>query len=389
MNALLDRLEFVLALSEQSLRQVLLIPLLTRLGYRELVEYHGGSPEKGKDMIGWYSDPFDHRRHVAFVVKRGDIHGAVAKEGNAAEVLYQLQQAFHEPYRDIYGLSELRIDECVVITSGQIKNTAIESVSGTLAALNLDRCVRFVDGAALVGLITRRMPEYWFNDRLFLALAHELRAPLASIASAASMVHDYFDKYSADPKTLEDLIQRIAADAHVANRLLDRQSFLFRDHLDIRLTQTPVMGEVTKTVWMFEETLGRRTGVTVQIQKEGTPGNASLDSYALRNALLCLLDNAVTFGERGKRIGVFLCEQGKHVIVRVRNWGSGIEPNHEELIFEPLYTRSPNRLGLGLFVARKLIRAMGGDLRLTRSCDPTEFSIYLLRKAKDDTDSGR
>jgi hypothetical protein len=40
------RHQYLSSLSEETFRQVVLIPLLSRLGYREIIEYHGGSSEK-------------------------------------------------------------------------------------------------------------------------------------------------------------------------------------------------------------------------------------------------------------------------------------------------------------------------------------------------------
>jgi hypothetical protein len=98
------RLRFVESLDEDAFRKIVLVPLLSRLGYREIVEYHGGSAEKGKDIVCWYDDPMESRRYVALVVKKGDIHGAVGKKGNASEVLYQVQQT---PTRALRGSGPL------------------------------------------------------------------------------------------------------------------------------------------------------------------------------------------------------------------------------------------------------------------------------------------
>jgi signal transduction histidine kinase len=90
-----------------------------------------------------------------------------------------------------------------------------------------------------------------------------------------------------------------------------------------------------------------------------------------------LLQNAVRFGYREQPIAIVANRAEPHIIIRIRNYGPGVLANQEELIFQPFYIGSAGGPGLGLFVSRRLVEAMGGQLRLSRHSDPTEFSIYL------------
>jgi hypothetical protein len=128
-----------------------------------VIEHHGGSAEKGKDIIGYYEGLLGEHRYVCVVAKVGDIHGSVSKRGSASEVLFQAEQALSEPYTDVYTLQEVRMDECWVMTTGEIKNTAIDSIRGTLAKSNLDKLVRFIDGKRLVELVSLYMPGFWYR----------------------------------------------------------------------------------------------------------------------------------------------------------------------------------------------------------------------------------
>ncbi|NOR18327.1 NACHT domain-containing protein, partial [candidate division WOR-3 bacterium] len=83
---------------------------------------------------------------------------------NAKEILFQIEQSFDEPYTDVYGLKELVIDKCVVVTCKDIKNTAIESIRGKLKKSNLDKLLRFIDGNKLIELLDKHMPNYFFKE---------------------------------------------------------------------------------------------------------------------------------------------------------------------------------------------------------------------------------
>lgn len=144
-------------LNESELRKKIIIPLMQAMGFNDVIEYHGTN-EKGKDIIGWKSDELKGRLYYAVIAKAGDIHGSVGKTNSASEVLYQVRQAFSSPYRDIYGLSEVKIHRCIVITNGSISSSAIESISGDIGSSNLERNLDFIDVNKLKLLVDKYLP---------------------------------------------------------------------------------------------------------------------------------------------------------------------------------------------------------------------------------------
>jgi restriction endonuclease Mrr len=158
-----EKLEILRKLDEKRLRQEVLIPLFQKMGFKDVIEYHG-STEKGKDIIYYETDRYGDKDYSGVVVKKDDISGSVSDSSGAMTVLNQIEQTFDEPYTDIYGLKELMIDRCLVITSGDIKNTAAESIRGKLKKSNLDKLVKFFDGNKLVDLLDDYMPDYFFKE---------------------------------------------------------------------------------------------------------------------------------------------------------------------------------------------------------------------------------
>ncbi|UCH95557.1 MAG: HEAT repeat domain-containing protein [Candidatus Aminicenantes bacterium] len=157
------KLEILQKLSEDRLRKEVLIPLFKKMGFNDVIEYHG-TAEKGKDIIFYEINKFDKKDYIGVVVKTTSITGSVSKSGNAMEILFQMEQTFNEPYTDIYGLKELVIDRCIVITSRDIKPSAIESIRGKLKRSHLDKLVNFIDGNKLVELLDKHMPDYFFKE---------------------------------------------------------------------------------------------------------------------------------------------------------------------------------------------------------------------------------
>jgi hypothetical protein len=56
-------------MKEDDLRELVLIPLLRALGYRDVYKYHGGDNEKGKDIVCWDLGKLGNRVNLALVVK--------------------------------------------------------------------------------------------------------------------------------------------------------------------------------------------------------------------------------------------------------------------------------------------------------------------------------
>lgn len=120
-------------------------------------------------------------------------------------------------------------------------------------------------------------------------------------------------------------------------------------------------------------------------QPAGPVGAVSGDPGRLRQILLNLIGNAVKFTRNGTITveAERLPGPGDLVEIRVTDTGIGIEEADLARIFEPFvtldasYRRETSGTGLGLAIARRLARAMGGDLGA--ESEPDEGSLFWLR----------
>lgn len=135
------------ALNEDDLRQEVLIPLFTKMGFRD-VRHHPGSGELGKDIVTWTSERLLVRDDYAVVVKRGKISGRSSGAGSAAEVTNRIQKALGSIYHDSVTNQPRRPTRCWVVASGEIGPEARRAFE---AALSIDqmRVVNFIDGEKL------------------------------------------------------------------------------------------------------------------------------------------------------------------------------------------------------------------------------------------------
>ena len=65
------------------------------------------------------------------------------------------------------------------------------------------------------------------------------------------------------------------------------------------------------------------------------------------------------------------------LIIEVRDSGSGLLPGYASLIFEPFFSTREGALGVGLFLARKMVKDMGGSLTVQSMPGDTCFTVRL------------
>ena len=109
--------------------------------------------------------------------------------------------------------------------------------------------------------------------------------------------------------------------------------------------------------------LRRHTVATTYLQR---PIMAHGSDEVLRRLLGYLLENASKYAPVGGTIDIYGWRQDDRAFLAVTDDGPGIPEEWRERIFEPFVRLddSPRGAGIGLFAARHLARAMGGDLRV-------------------------
>src|SRR4029078_8085986 len=106
-----------------------------------------------------------------------------------------------------------------------------------------------------------------------------------------------------------------------------------------------------------------RSGAEVAVDAPATL-TLSLRVNAVRRALTNLVDNARRHAHRGALAAM---RQGRMVSVTVDDDGPGIPPERRESVFRPFESDAAGGTGLGLTIARDIVRAHGGDIVLEDS----------------------
>jgi signal transduction histidine kinase len=111
------------------------------------------------------------------------------------------------------------------------------------------------------------------------------------------------------------------------------------------------------------------------------------DARRLQQLLGNLVENAIKYGAADMPVRVAVSGREADVLFEVRNFGPAIEPSTLVQMFDPL-VRGPTRrerqdhagLGLGLYIAREIAKAHGGEIEAQSDPRETVFAVRLPRR---------
>ncbi|MEX2651549.1 MAG: HAMP domain-containing sensor histidine kinase [Acidimicrobiia bacterium] len=220
-----------------------------------------------------------------------------------------------------------------------------------------------------------RQREIAQNKDDFIAdVSHELRTPLTSIYGFASTLLD--KQISSDPELTAEFATLIAMEADELSRMVDDLLTAARaddDGLSFRREKVNPATEVAAV-------LAPMSAMGIEVISRVAPEPVSADRLRLRQVLRNLLSNAHKHGQAP--IAVTGRVERLRYVLAVTDSGPGVPPELEDRLFQrfmhkgrdPLVTGS---VGLGLSIARLLVRRMGGNLTYQRRDGMTTFLAEL------------
>jgi PAS domain S-box-containing protein len=227
------------------------------------------------------------------------------------------------------------------------------------------------------------------RDEFMSIASHELRTPLTSLQLQVETFVRKWRKAS-DVAALRDEVETFSLRA---GRQLHRLNRLIEELLDIsrfeagKITLHPEELELETLVREAVDSLSedlQRAGCKVEVRAAG-PIRGFWDRLRLEQVTANLLRNAMIYGV-GKPIEIEARSSDHHAMIRVRDHGIGIEKEKHEKIFLRYERAAPNAnyggLGLGLYIARQLVEAHQGTIRVdSEPGEGSTFSVELPLRA--------
>ncbi len=197
-------------------------------------------------------------------------------------------------------------------------------------------------------------------------VAHELRTPLSNIQGYLEAIRDRVMKPNA--ATIRSLNEEVALLSRLVNELQDL-SLAEAGELKLVYQAEDITKLVKQAVTPLQPQLtAKELSLSLDLPDNLPPVN--IDLQQVNQVLHNLLENAVAYTHKGGTINVVAAKQGDWVEVSVSDTGEGIPAEDLPNIFERFYRVDKSRArvtggsGLGLTIAKRLVEAHGGTIKV-------------------------
>jgi signal transduction histidine kinase len=216
----------------------------------------------------------------------------------------------------------------------------------------------------------------------FLAgVAHDLRNPLSALKmSSAAITPDR-------PLPPEERVRQTFARVQRQIDRLERMVYDFLDaariesgNLELELEQCDVRDVVCTAIELFEPTAPRHVFVA---ETPDAPLRMTYDPTRIEQVMNNLVSNAIKYSPRGGTITVSAAGDDGFVRLSVSDQGMGIALEDQDHVFDPFRRTGASKeaiagVGLGLFVARRIVEAHGGRISVESSLGKgSTFTVEL------------
>jgi PAS domain S-box-containing protein len=224
-------------------------------------------------------------------------------------------------------------------------------------------------------------------------VSHELRTPLTSIYGFAETLLRRDVMFGDEERTT--FLRYIASESQRLTGIVDALLNVARldtGDLQVHLRSTDVRDVVGQVVESAEESGANGHSFVVDLPSEPLAANADPDK--LRQVFSILLDNALKYSPKGGKVTVGAERKRETIEVSIADEGIGIPQADQDQIFRKFYrgTDADSRAGaggtgLGLFIARGLVTAMGGRIWVdSREGEGSTFAFELPLAATRERD---
>ncbi|HXX51563.1 MAG TPA: MASE1 domain-containing protein [Xanthobacteraceae bacterium] len=263
-----------------------------------------------------------------------------------------------------FGDVALPIDDRILQAQAVILVVALGA--SVLAALFAERRENEARLAHSNMMLERERDNKLMNvEAITVAIAHEVRQPLAAIVANGNAALRFLDKEPPDRDEVRSALNRIVNDGHRTSEVFDGIRALFRK---VDQGRQPV--DINKLILGVLQSLqGEFKDRVIELRSELAAELPLIDGHAgqLQEVIINLVRNAIEAMENvADRDRVLQVTTGlrdrESVAVAVRDSGPGIDPKQLDEIFNAFFTTKSQGTGLGLAICRMIIEHHGGQL---------------------------
>ncbi len=198
-------------------------------------------------------------------------------------------------------------------------------------------------------------------------ISHEMLTPLTNILGLSEVLLDspqgdaqrqQLHEVASSARGLVQTVQKLLAMSQIESRGFS---------IDVESFDLPAL---IHEIYHDYQPAAVERGLTIHLTLDpGLPETAISDRHCLRQAIINLVDNAIKFTERGN-VTLHAFPREEDVAIAVADTGIGISGEHQAQVQDSFaqvdssFTRRYEGIGLGLTLASRLARALGGRIKV-------------------------
>ena len=315
-----------------------------------------------------------------------DTEGSISLANQAAARLFDIKEPDNKPL--IEAVRDHEVDELLKLCLKTAEMQSVQYESGTSKRYLRAIAVPITGSGVLLLFqdLTELRNLQTTRRELIGNISHEFRTPLAGIKAMVETLHGGAVD---DKKAAGDFLNRIDSEVDRLTQLVAELTELSRIETggaELKLEPLDVNDLVVEVTAQLSPQVERQQLIVVKELAADLP-SVPADKARIRQVIVNLLHNAIKFTDAGGRITVTTKREGDSVTVAIADTGRGIASDDLPHVFERFYkgdkARAGEGTGMGLAIAKHIIEAHGGDIRVeSEEGRGSTFSFSLpLQKA--------
>ena len=248
------------------------------------------------------------------------------------------------------------------------------------------------NGSSGIVAIIRDMTNEHQLDQMkkdFIAtVSHELRTPIALLQGYTESI---VDGVVSEPEEIKESLSIVLDETQRLNRLVNELLNVARmdaEGLSVHKEVQPI-SQLLERMHLKYRQQAEELDIAIELAPNTNHQLWYYDEDRMEQVLTNLVDNATRYTAPGDSITITTDEDEDYDILYIEDTGSGIAPEHVELVFDRFYKVDASRkrgkegTGLGLFISRMIVEAQDGTISLTSELGKgTTFIIKLPKPPK-------
>lgn len=209
-------------------------------------------------------------------------------------------------------------------------------------------------------------------------VSHELKTPLTNIRMYAELLEQsVVDGASGESRKLQVILYECQRLSRLINNVL---TLSHKNTMKPKVEKNDVDELIRNVVEGFRPSLEQKH---IQTELDLHAGSFTFDRDGVEQTLINLVSNVEKYGAEGCFLGIKSWQEKGRLFIRVWDKGPGIPLKMKERVFKPFYrlqnsvTEGVSGAGIGLALARDLIRRNGGDLKLVENKTGACFEVVI------------